>query len=108
MFRFLLMVGLLFFAAGAGYYLGLPDDSETTSLRYQLEQISQKNAELTERNVRLEGTLDLVKRQIQTDRIAYQSMRDDLDNAELQREQVLSKLKAQRTLLDQLKKKIAQ
>ena len=81
-----------------GYYYDRPDDNELTAALKQIEQLKQHNAQLKQRNIQVEETLDLVKRQIQTDRMAYQAMR----------EAVLQQLHAQRALLDRLKKQLAE
>ena len=108
MFTRLVIVGLLIFSFAAGYYLALPKDSEMAVLQSQLDQLRDDNASLVQRNTQLEGTLGLVKRQIQTDRIAYQSMQQAVEAADQQRESVLEKLNAQRELLDRLKKQISE
>lgn len=106
MFSKLLWIGLVAFAFGAGYYVAMPSPEFGQILAAENEQLVEQNQALAARNKQLEQTLDLVKRQIQTDRIAYASLQRSVDDAEQQREEMLRKFESQRELLDRLKKQL--
>lgn len=106
MFTKLLLVGLLVFSFAAGYFFGLPNEDRAQSLEQQNQDLNTEIQRLSQRNQQLEQTLDLVKRQIQTDRIAYDSLRKTVDLAEQERAATKQKLESQRELLERLKKKL--
>jgi prefoldin subunit 5 len=101
-----LVAGLIALSFGAGYYLGLPDSDAALQLQQRIDELGQNNQELAQRNQNLEQTLDLVKRQVQTDRIAYESLKKTVDKSEQERQAMLEKFQSQRDLLDNLKKKL--
>ncbi len=101
-----LQAGLIMFAFGVGYFLAMPSDDGVEALEKSNQQLVTQNNRLTQRNQRLEQTLDLVKRQIQTDRIAYESLQNSVDSAEKERIAMQQKFQSQRELLDRLKKKL--
>ena len=90
----------------AGYYAGLPEKEGIDAQQLALETLQSENGALKKRNAELRQTLDLVKRQIQTDRIAYAEMQKTVEDADGQRQITLQKLDSQRQLLERLKKKI--
>ncbi|MGB5708269.1 MAG: hypothetical protein WBM41_15725 [Arenicellales bacterium] len=102
----LLQAGLIIFAFGGGYFFAMLGDDGSKALEQSNQQLVTQNNRLTQRNQRLEQTLDLVKRQIQTDRIAYESLQKSVDTAEQERIALLQKFQSQRELLDRLKKKL--
>ena len=102
----LLLVGLLLFAFAAGYFSGLPNEDLALELADKNRQLNLQIDRLSNRNQQLEQTLDLVKRQIQTDRIAYESLKKTVDLADQERAATQQKLESQRELLERLKKKL--
>ena len=81
--------------------------SGTTSEHDQkIERLEQENASLSGKNENLSETLQLVKRQIQTDRIAYQSLQEIVESSEQDREMLRSQLETQQQLLTKLRKKL--
>lgn len=106
MFSKFIWIGLVAFAFGAGYYMAMPSPEFGQILAAENEQLVEQNQALVARNKQLEQTLDLVKRQIQTDRIAYASLQRSVDDAEQKREEMLKKFDSQRELLDRLKKQL--
>ena len=102
----LVIGGLILLAFAAGYFLGLPDSEEGDLLRQQLASAKQEGERLTERNADLEETLALVKRQVQTDRIAYDNLQQSVEASDRERAQLQERLESQRALLDRLKKKL--
>lgn len=101
-----LQAGLIMFAFGGGYFFAMPSDDGVKALEQSNQQLVTQNNRLTQRNQQLEQTLDLVKRQIQTDRIAYESLQNSVDSAEKERIAMQQKFQSQRELLDRLKKKL--
>ena len=102
----LMLAGLLVFAFASGYFAGLPSEDRTKELRKINQDLSLQIDRLSKRNQQLEKTLDLVKRQIQTDRIAYESLKKTVDQAEQERTVTQQKLQSQRELLERLKNKL--
>ena len=102
----LLLVGLLVFVFAGGYFVGLPDQDRALELETRNQDLRIQIDRLSQRNQQLEQTLDLVKRQIQTDRIAYESLKKTVDQAEQERAATQQRLESQRELLERLKKKL--
>ncbi len=102
----LITVGLVLLALGAGYYLGMPDPEASLQNAETMAALEEERDRLAKRNEELEETLGLVKRQIQTDRIAYDNLQKTVAQSERDREQLLQRLNAQRELLDRLKQQI--
>ncbi|MEM7565110.1 MAG: hypothetical protein AAF353_19020, partial [Pseudomonadota bacterium] len=85
-----------------GIWVQQQDQDEVLSLR---DSIAQKDVEiktLEDRNELLSNTLDIVKRQIQTDRIAYDSLQKVVESSEQQRQQLQQQLQKARDLLAQV------
>ncbi len=72
----------------------------------QLAALSTENKQLGQHNAQLEQTIALVKRQIQTDRIAYAALQKTVEDSDRKRQDMLAKFESQRELLDRLKQKI--
>ena len=106
MFEKLVIVGLIILAMAGGYFLGRPNEDIQQQLQGRIEQLLESSESLAQRNQNLEQTLDLVKRQIQTDRIAYQSLKNTVDESEKERQDMLTKFQSQRELLEKLKNKL--
>lgn len=104
----LVMVGALILSFGAGYFLALPQEDAAGVLQKELNDLRIENAALTASNTELAETLGLVRRQIQTDRIAYDNLKTTVDEAERQRALMQEKFESQRAVLERLKKQIQQ
>jgi len=102
----LVFVGCVLLAFGLGYFIALPDEQITTVLNEKLASEVKKNKLLKENNDELAETLGLVRRQVQTDRIAYEGLKNDVQRSEEQRVVMQEKFETQRALLERLKKKI--
>lgn len=102
----LIWLGLIALAFGAGYYMAMPSPEFGQTLAAENERLIEENQKLAARNVQVEQTLDLVKRQVQTDRIAYASLQRTVEEAEQRRTETQSQLEAQRALLEKLKDKL--
>ncbi len=100
------ILAALILAFGAGYFFGLPEEDGKAALQKQIASLQQKNDLLTANNDELAQTLGLIRRQVQTDRVAYEKLKKDVESSEQQREQLREKFDSQRQLLDRLKKKI--
>ncbi|MYH90483.1 MAG: hypothetical protein F4128_06735 [Gammaproteobacteria bacterium] len=102
----LIPAGLILLAFGAGYIVALPDSQSGDSERETLLAVEQERDLLKSRIVDLEKTLDLVRRQIQTDRIAYDNLQRSVDESERERKLIQEQIESQRALLERLKKKL--
>ena len=100
----LIIAGLIVLAFGAGFFVALPDRQSGESARETLRAVEQERNRLRSRNVDLEKTLDLVRRQIQTDRIAYDSLQQSVQALEQERLRIREQIESQRALLERLKK----
>ncbi|MBX2869220.1 MAG: hypothetical protein KTR18_11130 [Acidiferrobacterales bacterium] len=102
----LVVIGAILLAFGLGYFLATPDENTTVILKQQLTKEVNKNKVLQDNIDELSQTLGLVRRQVQTDRIAYESLKKDVERSEEQRTALQEKFESQRELLERLKKKI--
>ncbi len=102
----LAIIGAMFLAFGLGYFLAMPDENAAALVKQQLTKEVNKNRLLQENIDELSQTLGLVRRQVQTDRIAYESLKKDVERSEQQRTALQEKFESQRELLERLKKKI--
>lgn len=103
--KFAIVISMLL-AFVAGFLVAQPDQDKGRVLAENNAALNNRNIALETRITELQQTLDLVKRQIQTDRIAYSKMQQAVEQSDHQRLQTLEKLEAQRQLLDQLKEKL--
>lgn len=102
----LILAGLILLAFGAGYIVALPDSQSGDSERETLLAVEQERDLLKSRIVDLDKTLELVRRQIQTDRIAYDNLQRSVDESERERKLIQEQIESQRALLERLKKKL--
>lgn len=102
----LVVIGLVLLAFGGGYFVGLPDPGEEETLRQQLAAAREEVSRLSARNMDVEQTLSLVKRQVQTDRIAYDNLQQSVEASDRERAQLQERLASQRALLERLKKQL--
>lgn len=106
MLQKLLLAGVIGLAFGAGYFLALQEYSNVAEDTPTITSLGNEIEEHVLRNQQLEQTLSLVKRQIQTDRIAYASLQKTVEESDRERKIMQEKFKSQRDLLDRLKQKI--
>ena len=106
MLQKLIICGLLILAFIGGYMLASKGQEVIDSLGVELASTQSERDIARDRIAQLEQTLSLVKRQLQTDRIAYDKLQKSVDTSEKQRLVTEQKLAAQRALLDRLKQKI--
>ena len=83
-----------------------PDPTARQQLQQALEAANSEQQRLSARNADLEETLSLVKRQVQTDRIAYDNLQRSVEASDRERAQLQERLESQRALLERLKKKL--
>ena len=102
----LIVVGLVLLGFGAGYYLALPDPGESLQVQQALETANAELERVAARNKDLEETLSIVKRQVQTDRIAYDNLQRSVEASDRERAQLQERLESQRALLERLKNKL--
>ncbi len=102
----LILAGLILLAFGAGYMVAMPDSRSGDPERETLLAVEQERDRLKTRIVGLEKTLSLVRRQIQTDRIAYDNLQRSVDASERERKRIQEQIESQRLLLERLKKKL--
>ena len=91
-----------------GVYFERYDSGEVGKLISELEGSRADVEALEIQNQNLKQTLQLVKRQIQADRIAYQALQEVVDSSSGEREILKEKLEAQRELLKKLRDKLDQ
>ncbi len=108
MLRILSVLVLLLFSFVGGIYFERLEQSQVAGLNQQIEELEKQSAHLTKRNDDLRETLNLVKRQIQTDRIAYQALQETVENSESGQAALKQQLLDQRALLEDLRKKLEQ
>ena len=102
----LIIAGLVLLAFAAGYFLALPDPGESEQMRQELVTTTAELERVSARNAGLEETLSLVKRQVQTDRIAYDNLQRSVEASDRERMQLQERLESQRALLERLKEKL--
>ena len=102
----LIPAGLILLAFGAGYMIALPDPRSGASERETLIAVEKERDRMRDRIEDLEKTLDLVRRQIQTDRIAYDNLQRSVEASEQERKRIQEQIESQRALLERLKKKL--
>ncbi len=108
MVRIALVIILILSAFIGGYWLAKQDDKALQKLQGEMAQEKGKVFELESRNTELKQTLQLVKRQIQTDRIAYESLQQVVQSSDLEQTQLREALQQQRKLLKELQQRLQQ
>ena len=102
----ILVVGLTALAFGAGYFVGLPDPQAGEQINNSIEVLEAEREQLSRENEELRETMALVKRQIQTDRIAYDNLQRSVEASEQSRLELEQKLASQRELLDRIRQRL--
>ena len=102
---FLVLVMLITSFIG-GIFYQKQDTGEQTALIQTLDELT---AELSQERIKtqnLSDTLQLVKRQIQADRIAYQNLLEAVEASESERQALRDKVEAQQELLRKLRDRL--
>ncbi len=92
------------FAGGVFYERSFSEAKDRLSAR--IAELETHVDELEGQNNRLNNTLQLVKRQIQTDRIAYQSLQEVVEVSQQQRDRLKARLEDQQALLKKLSEQV--
>lgn len=104
---FIVLILLILSFVGGIFYERL-DQSQISVLKTKIVEIESDSKYLSRRNLELTDTLGLVKRQIQTDRIAYENLQKSILSSEQERGLLKQQLEDQRGLLKQLRNKLDQ
>ena len=106
MIKIFFVLVLLIISFFGGIFYQKSGSGLEAELQTKIEQLEKESDGLRFRNEELKETLNLVKRQIQTDRIAYQSLQESFESFDAERDQLKSQLESQQALLKQLKKRL--
>ena len=91
-----------------GVYYQKQDTGELTRLDQTIRELSTELEQEKLRNGELRDTLQLVKRQIQADRIAYESLLEVVESSEAERQSLAEKVDKQQELLRILRERLEQ
>ena len=108
MAKVLIVILLVIASFLGGVYFERYDSGEVGKLTSHLDDSRAEVDALETQNQNLKQTLQLVKRQIQADRIAYQALQEVVDSSSGDREALKQKLEDQRELLKKLRDKLDQ
>ena len=106
MIRVFVVLVLVIAGFTAGIYFERMDFGLSKEHDQKLELLQQENETLAKKNKNLNETLQLVKRQIQTDRIAYQLLQEIVESSEQDRELLRIQLESQQQILMKLREKV--
>lgn len=101
---FMLLLSIAGFAAGAFY--GRHTSELEQSLYRKIAGLERENLSLTTRNKNIQDTLSVVKRQLQTDRIAYTALQETVSRSTAERARLQEQLEEQRMLLQEIREKL--
>lgn len=102
MVRIACIIVLLMASFAGGVYYERSFSEIEGRLSGRIAELEEQASRLSSRNASLNSTLQLVKRQIQTDRVAYQSLQEIVEVSQLQRDRLKAKLELQQVLLKKL------
>lgn len=91
-----------------GLYYERYYSAEEASLHGKIAELEQRSAGVQAENEELKETLGLVKRQIQTDRVAYESLQQAVQASEEERETLREQIASQRELLKKLRDRLGE
>ena len=100
------IVILVLLAFVAGILYEQIDQSETDKLTRQIASLEKELAAQQQINENLNDTLKLVKRQIQTDRIAYQELQKIIDGSVGERAELRKQIESQQQLLKSMRDRL--
>ena len=100
------VIVLVVFAFVAGVMYQRMDQSEVSSLNQNISNLEEQLSAQRAKNDDLKETLNLVKRQIQTDRIAYQELQRIVEGSDGERAELRQKIEDQQRLLKSLRERL--
>jgi chaperonin cofactor prefoldin len=108
MVRIFVVLVLLILSFVGGVFYERSDQRKVGELNSKITALELEAVTLKQHNEQLSETLKLVKRQIQTDRIAYQELQKIVEESESGQSVLKQQLEDQRELLKKLRKKLEQ
>ena len=108
MLKVLAVLVLIIASFFGGIYYQKQDTDELGQLELNIAEISAELDQEKMRNSELNETLQLVKRQIQADRIAYESLLEVVESSEAERQALGEKVEQQQELLRKLRERLEQ
>jgi chaperonin cofactor prefoldin len=108
MVRIFVVLVLLILSFVGGVFYERSDQRKVGELNSKITALELEAVTLKQHNEQLSETLKLVKRQIQTDRIAYQELQKIVEESESGQSVLKQQLEEQRELLKKLRKKLEQ
>ena len=108
MIRIFVVLVLLILSFVGGIFYERSDQRKVGELNVKISSLELETAALKQRNEQLNETLKLVKRQIQTDRIAYQALQKIIEESDSGQSNLKQQLEDQRELLKKLREKLEQ
>ena len=106
MIKVFVVLVLLILSFVGGIFYERSDQRQVGELNNKIDALELETAALKQRNEQLNETFQLVKRQIQTDRIAYQALQKIVEESESGQSILKQQLEDQRELLKKLRKKL--
>lgn len=106
MIRIACIIALLMMSFAGGVFYERSFSETKNQLSGRIAELDTHIAGLESQNERLNSTLQLVKRQIQTDRVAYQSLQEIVEVSQQQRDRLKAKLDIQQALLKRLSEQV--
>ena len=108
MLKVLAVLVLIIASFFGGIYYQKQDTFQLGQLELNIAEISAELEQEKMRNSELNETLQLVKRQIQADRIAYESLLEVVESSEAERQALGEKVEQQQELLRKLRERLEQ
>ncbi len=99
-------IGFMVLAFAAGFFMGRPGHEMVMVDQAHLRTLEEERDHLKARNRDLEITLGLVKRQIQTDRIAYGNLQRTVEASEQERMRIQKQVEVLREILEHLRNRL--
>jgi septation ring formation regulator EzrA len=100
------VIVLVVFAFVAGVMYQRMDQSEVSSLNQKISNLEEELGAQRGKSDDLRETLNLVKRQIQTDRIAYQELQRIVEGSDEQRAELRQQIEDQQRLLKSVRERL--
>ena len=104
--RIFAVIVLVILAFLAGWSLSGREGATSPAGADEITALKQEISALETRNEELRETLNLVKRQIQTDRIAYKELQDIVQVSESERNELRKQIEDQQRLLQSLRDRL--
>ena len=103
MLRILIVLALVLTVFAGGAFYEHTSSKTQIELREQIAELEKNSRSLKQKNLELNETLQLVKRQIQTDRIAYKSLQDAVEVSQQSRDELFRQVQGQQEILKKLR-----